>query len=77
MYIFQMLESERNESYSYIINETKVSQKIIQSQPSEQFFIYIMASYIDWDDIDDDVCFVLDQHGRWNFYSASSLYYPK
>jgi len=47
MYIFQMLESVRNESYSYIINETKVSQKIIQSQPSEQFLIYIMASYID------------------------------
>ena len=33
---------------------------------------YIMArtSYIE---LDDDVCFVLDQHAKFDFYSASSL----
>ena len=41
--------------------------------PNEQFFSCIMAraSYIQWND--DVVCFVLDQHAKLDFYSASSL----
>jgi hypothetical protein len=43
--------------------------------PNEQFVSYIMegtcTSYIQWND--DDVRFVLDQHTKLDFYSASSL----
>ena len=41
--------------------------------PTQQFFSHIMVrtSYIWWDD--DDICFVLDQHVWWDFYSASSV----
>jgi len=41
--------------------------------PTQQFSSYIMGrtSYIQWND--DDVCFVLDQHAEFDFYSASSL----
>jgi len=41
--------------------------------PNEQFFIYIMVrtSCIRCDD--NDVCFILDQHAKLEFYSASSV----
>jgi hypothetical protein len=37
------------------------------------FLSYFMArtSYIGWDD--EDICFVLDQHAKLDFYSASYL----
>jgi hypothetical protein len=41
--------------------------------PTQQFFNYIMArtSYFQWDV--DEVHFVLDQHTKLDFYSASSF----
>ena len=42
--------------------------------PIQQFFSYIMArTWVNFQWDDDEVRFVLDQHAKLDFYSASSL----
>ena len=42
--------------------------------PNEQFFSYIMTSYIQWnDDVDDDVYLVLNLHAYLDLYSINLL----
>jgi hypothetical protein len=74
LYLFKLALDEFDfKLYLFKLNSEWVSDFCLT--PNEQFFSYIMArtSYIQWNDDDDDVQFVLDQHAELDFYSASSL----